>query len=137
MKKNVIRIVCFLLTIFATGLWSLNAQEQKAEPPYVIIVEWDVAPENVEKLLDLLTEMQTETFENEEGCITYDILQSEANPAKIFIYETYENEAAFNKHINSTYFQEIVPKEIKPLIKAEKITKVILLNPDEEGDAEV
>lgn len=133
--KNILSyLVCFLL---ATISISVHAKHPENDSPYVIIVEWDVAPENMGKLLDLLTKMQTETLENESGCFVYDILQSEVNPTKIFIYEMYENETAFKKHINSGYFKEIVPKEIKPLIKAEKITKVILMNRHAEGDAKV
>lgn len=123
-----------MLISASTGI--LNAQNQAK--PYVIIVEFTFDEAKANQAIDLLSEMQLKTLENEEGCLVYDVLVSEENPAKVFIYESYESEAAFKIHSNSSYFKEIVAKKLKPLIKQEKITKVSPLNFEGElSDEEV
>lgn len=105
---------------------------QQMDEPYVILVEYAFAENDVDEAIELLSELQAHTLEKEVGCMVYDLLWNEDDHTKIIIYESYVNEAAFNEHINSSYFKEIVPKKLKPLIKEEKITKVIPLNQDDE-----
>jgi len=45
------------------------------------------------------------------------VLLSEEDPNTIFLYESYENEAAYKIHVNSTYYKNIVTKKLTPLIK--------------------
>ena len=108
------------------------AAAQMAEEPYVILVEYTFDEKDIDTAIELLSEMQTQTLENEEGCMVYDLLLSEDDPTTIFIYESYESEAAFKVHTNSKYYKVLVPTKIAPLIKKEKITKVIPLNQEEE-----
>lgn len=136
MKKQVF-IFCVLTAVFIfanTGF--LKAQSPGT--PYVILVEFTFDDAKVEQAIEWLSEIQSQTLENEEGCLIYDVLLSEEDPAKVFIYESYESEDAFKIHSTASYFNEIVVKKLKPLIKKEKINKVSPLNFDGElGDAEI
>ena len=105
-------------------------QAQTAGEPYVILVEFMLDEARLDEAIELLSDIQTQTLENEEGCLVYDVLLSEQEPARIFLYESYESEDAYNK--------EIVLKKLKPLIKSQKITKVFPLNfEDALDDAEI
>lgn len=130
MKTN---LMLFFSVLFF-GLWANQslAHAQQMDEPYVILVEYTFAENNVDEAIELLSDLQAHTLEKEVGCMVYDLLWNEDDHTKIIIYESYVNEAAFNVHINSAYFREIVPKKLKPLIKEEKITKVIPLNQDDE-----
>lgn len=136
MKKQI-----FLFCAFFVMLFSANSHYMKAQntsEPYVILVEFTFADENLEEAIELLSDMQMQTLENEEGCLVYDVLLSEEDPAIIFIYESYESEDAYTVHCNTPYFKEIVQKKLQPLIKTQKITKVFPLNFDGNlDDAEV
>lgn len=137
MKQIISFCLIALISAFATVL---QATAQDADGPYVIIVEFVFDEANIDNAIELLAEMQMQTLENEEGCLAYDVLLSDDEPTKIYIYENYENEAAFKLHSNSAYFKSIVQGKLKPLIKHEKITKVtpILQDGGETGvDAEL
>lgn len=132
MKKQ---SVLFMMVLFVSFLaHTSSAQSLNDEDPYVIIVEFTFDETNVDKAIDLLLEMQAQTLDNEEGCLVYDVMLSEENPAKIFIYESYENEAAFTKHQRSAYHKAIISEQLSPLLKESKVTKVIPLNQDENFD---
>lgn len=128
MKKNLFHIACLVLAMFAMHATAANAQNAENEQPHAVIVEWEVEEINVEKFVNLLTQLQTATLENESGCITYEILQNKAKPSQFFIYEVFENAAAYDAHIRSAHFKTLVSSQIKPLIKQEKITHTTPLN---------
>lgn len=125
MNKPVILFSTILCILF-TSLAVIQAQEN--EEQYAIIAEYTFDEKNVDSAIDLLLELQALTLENEEGCIIYDVLLSEEDRRKIFVYECYENEAAFEIHTNSIYFKAIVSAKLTPLVKDSKKTKVIPLN---------
>ncbi len=137
MQKKILWIsAIFMMSVFS--LPSTLAAQEVSEEPYVILVEYTVNAAHVDEAVDLLSEMQLQTLENEEGCLIYDVLLGIEDNTKIFIYESYQNEAAFKAHTNSKYFKEIVPVKLKPLIKQEKITRVSPLNFNAgEADAEM
>ena len=114
-----------LSLVFTQGLF---AQQTNEEKPVVLFVEFEFDAKNLDTALDLLTEMQEQSLENEEGCIAYDILLSEEKPNTVYIYECYESKAALKLHNNATYYKNIVEKKLKPIIKAQKILNLSPLN---------
>ena len=129
MKKKHILSGFILFVSLMANIGTITAQE--ADDPYVIIVEFTFDEKNVDKAIDLMLEMQAQTLGNEEGCIIYDVLLSEDDPSKIFLYESYENVMAFKVHENSVYYKTIVTKQLAPLIKESKVTKVVPLSQEE------
>lgn len=124
-----------LLLVGIAGTPSLKAQKAD-DVPYVIIVEFTFSEKTVDQAIEYLIEMQTQTLDNEEGCVAYDVLLSEDDATKIFLYESYENDAAYKKHTASPYFKSIVNQKLKPLIKAQKVSKVVPLGKEGIGDEE-
>ena len=129
MKKQI--VLCSLILFVAIVANIPSALAQDAEDPYVIIVEFTFDEKDADKAIDLLLEMQAQTLSNEEGCTIYDVLLSEDDPTKIFIYESYENASAFKLHESSTYYKAIVSKQLTPLVKESKVTKVIPLSQED------
>lgn len=129
MKKQIV-LFCMILAVgMMVNISSALAQE--AEDPYVIIVEFTFDVKDVDKAIELLLEMQTVTLENEEGCFVYEVLLSEDDPSKIFLYESYESEAAFKTHQKSTYHKTIITDQLSPLLKESRVTKVVPLHQEE------
>lgn len=102
----------------------MEFQPNTENQPYALLVELEVAQKNVQAVCEVLTELQNFALE-EKGCNAYEILQSEENSGKIYLYECYENLAAHNIHANSNYFRDIVPDKLNPLIMEKRITKVV------------
>ncbi len=110
---------------------SLSAQQKtmsENEKPIVLFVEFQFDANEMNLAVELLTEMQNQTIDNEEGCIAYDILLNSEEPNTIYLYECYENKAALDAHNNATYFKKIVGEKLPPLIKAQKILKLNPIN---------
>lgn len=122
--------VLFLI-VFSTFSHSLFAQQQNFDDqakPVVLFVEFQFDVKDMDLAVELLTEVQNQTYENEEGCITYDLHLSEENPTTIYIYECYENSAALKLHNSASYFKSIVEMKLVPIIKTEKILTLHPIN---------
>lgn len=136
MKKQIIPFFASLLLL--TGLFGfspLMAQESD-DVPYVIIVEFTFSEDNVDQAIEYLLEMQKQTLENEEGCSAYEVLLAEDDATKVFLYESYVNDAAYKKHTSSSYYKTIVTQKMKNLVKAQRVTKVVPLSKEEISDEE-
>lgn len=136
MNKRIFLFCALFLILLSANTRILKAQT--SGEPYVILVEFALDGARVDEAIELLSDIQLQTLENEEGCLVYDVLLSEEDPAKVFIYESYESEDAYKVHSNAPYFKEIILKKLKPLIKSQKITRVFPLNFEgESGDTEI
>lgn len=136
MKKQIFLFCALFVMLISTNTGILKAQT--TSEPYVILVEFILDEAKTDEAIELLSDIQLQTLENEEGCLVYDVLLCEEDSTKVFIYESYESEDAYKVHSSAPYFKEIVLKKLKPLIKSQKITKVFPLNFDGEfGDAEI
>ena len=110
---------------------NLSAQQKTVvdnNKPIVLFVEFEFETKDMNLAVELLTDMQNETIENEEGCIAYDMLLNVEEPNTIYLYECYENKVALDAHNNASYFKEIVEEKLSPLIKTKKILKLNPIN---------
>ena len=108
-----------------------SAQQSKMsnnEDPIALFLEFQFEAEDMDFAIELLTEVQNQTIENEEGCIAYDILLNNEEPNTIYLYECYENKAALNVHNNAVYYKNIVDKQLSPLIKGRRVLKLKPIN---------
>lgn len=128
--KNYFLIFCSLFLLFFHNTSTIIAQE--IGDPYVVLSEIDIDESNFDVVVDLLSELQKNTLEKEEGCIVFDVLLVENDFTKIFIYESYDDLLAFSSHTNSAYYKRIVNKDLKAYIKQETKTKVFPINNEVE-----
>lgn len=98
------------------------------EKPIVLFVAFEFQSKDMPLAIDLLTEMQKQTLENEEGCIAYHILLNDEEPYTIYLHECYKNSNALDIHNKAAYFDEIVNEKLAPIIKERKILKLNPLN---------
>ncbi len=129
MKKHILHLI--IISIMMVISSNLSAQQKKVsnnEKPIALFIEFQFETKDMNLAVELLTEMQNQTIEHEEGCIAYDILKNNEEPNTIYIYECYENKAALDAHNKASYFKEIVDKKLSTLIKEQKILKLNLIN---------
>lgn len=129
-----------VLLVFAMTLANISTTKAQLsgqdEEGVTLFVEFTFDEKDMDTALDLLSEMQMQVLENEEGCIAYDLLMSDDAPNKVFIYESYENKDALNKHNNTPYFKDIVKQKLPKYIKDSKIITMYPLNQDSGDDGE-
>lgn len=82
---------------------------------YVVLARWRIADGQIERVLELGRQMETHSRQ-EPGCRAYIVNQSLEDPALVVLYEQYDDEPAFQAHLASEHFQQIVPNEIVPLL---------------------
>ncbi len=139
MKQQLIKVflaTAALLLTYANGVIAQNDETAASPDGVVLFVEFSFDENDLDTAIELMTQMQSQVLENEEGCLAYDLLMSEEEPNKIFVYESYENQDAVKKHNNSPYFKEIVGGKLKKLIKNQTVKMLYLINTEENEAAE-
>ena len=65
---------------------------------FVVCVEFEIALQYLDEFLLAIRKNARLSMCDEEGCQQFDICQDQKNPASIFLYEIYDDAAAFELH---------------------------------------
>lgn len=129
MIKHIFSLITISFLLFMpSNLFAEHRIVANNEKPIALFVEFQFETKHMNQAIELLTEMQNQTIENEEVCIAYDVFMRDEEPNTIYIYEFYENIAALDIHNQTSYYKEIVGKKLPTLIKEQKILKLTPLN---------
>ena len=71
-----------------------------------ICVDFEIDPTNLDAFLSIIQKNASESVANEVGCHQFDMLQDPQNPTKIFLYELYDDAAAFDLHKKASHYLE-------------------------------
>jgi len=72
---------------------------------YVITVEFAIKPENRDRFLALVRENAAQSVGTEAGCRRFDVCVPEDGSSRVFLYEIYDDDAAFKAHMQTTHFK--------------------------------
>jgi len=97
--------LAFALAI-AASLSTAQAQNAAARKFYVVTVDFATAPENFEHFKQILDENAKASVADEPGCRQFDVYEIAASPNHLFLYEVYDDEAAFQQHMNAPHFKK-------------------------------
>jgi len=73
---------------------------------YVIIVDFEIEPDRLTEFLPLMRENAAASVRDEPGCQQFDICHDPDSPHHIFLYEIYDDRAAFEAHLASPHFRD-------------------------------
>ena len=73
--------------------------------PLVILVEFLVKPGFVTRFGKLISANAKASVEREAGCQRFDVLVGPENPRQFWLYEIYDDDAAFDHHLQSRHFK--------------------------------
>ena len=82
---------------------------------YCIAVRWTVKPGHEDEVRALAASMIAPS-NAEPGCQAYILHVDPADPAALFLYEQYDDEAAFQAHCASPHFKATVEARVFPLL---------------------
>ena len=71
---------------------------------YVLLVTIQIQPEHREAFLESMLDDARGSVNDEPGCLRFDVIQDETDPNKIYLYEVYKDEAAFQEHLKAPHF---------------------------------
>ncbi len=72
----------------------------------VIIATSQIKPEFREPFLAAIEEDATGSMQNEPGCLQFSIVQDEKDPNRIYLFEVYRDQAAFDTHRRMPHYLE-------------------------------
>ncbi len=72
---------------------------------YVIVVDFEVRPDRLAEFLPLMRHNADMSVRNEPGCRQFDVCTDPEAPHRIFLYEIYDDRAAFEAHLASPHFR--------------------------------
>ncbi len=73
---------------------------------YVVCVQVHVKPEHIDEFIQATRENYEGTRKYEPGNVRWDLLQSEEDPTRFFIYEVYKTKEDFPKHQETPHYQQ-------------------------------
>lgn len=71
---------------------------------FVVTVSFTVKPGFESRFHQAVLEQARNSLEREAACRVFDVCAHPEKTGKIFLYEIYDDEAAFQKHLDSSHF---------------------------------
>ena len=65
---------------------------------FVVCVEFEIEPGQTDVFLAAVRKNAEQSFNQEVGCQQFDVCQDRQFPNSVFLYEVYDDEAAFETH---------------------------------------
>jgi len=87
---------------------------------YVVAVKW-VARQGEEDRIAQILGVVAHLTRAEPGCLMYVVHRSLDDPRTFFLYEQYDDEAAFQAHRETDHFKQHVLGEALPLLEAREL----------------
>ena len=75
---------------------------------YVITVDFHLKSESRDKFLSLVRENAALSLANERGCRRFDVCVPLDGSPQVFLYEIYDDEAAFKAHLETPHYKSFV-----------------------------
>ncbi len=72
---------------------------------YVIVVDFRIKLERLAEFMPLMLENARLSRETEPGCRRFDVCVDPADSASVFLYELYDDRAAFEAHLGTSHFK--------------------------------
>lgn len=71
---------------------------------FSVVVLFDIKPGAEAAFLDLIRQNASASVRDEPGCRQFDVCADPTRPAEVFLYEVYDDEAAFEVHKTTPHF---------------------------------
>ena len=99
---------------------------------FVVVVDFEVKREDAEAFRELVLAQARNSLELEEACHVFDVAQPPDEPERFFLYELYDDEAAFQAHLESAHFLDFNAK-VEPMTVSKEVRTMDLVSGDREG----
>ncbi|XAH24524.1 putative quinol monooxygenase [Xylophilus sp. GW821-FHT01B05] len=70
-----------------------------------VLVDFQIQPAHAEAFAEAIAHNARESVAQEPGCHRFDVCRDPADPGTFFLYELYDDQAAFAAHLAAPHFQ--------------------------------
>ena len=85
---------------------SQRAPAQSATGPFVLLVELEIVPAELENYKAAVKENSQTAVREEPGCREHNVVFEKNNPTHIFVFEIYDSAEALAAHLASAHFKK-------------------------------
>ena len=86
---------------------------------YLVAVTFRIRPDRIDAFLPRVAQQARDSLE-EPGCRRFDVWQAPGEPARVFLYEIYDDRAAFDAHLASPHFRAF-DAEVGPWVQDKQV----------------
>ena len=91
-----------------TGEAPANLPKDREKIMYVIIASMQIKQGHKEELVEALLEDAKASVSNEPGCSRFDVIQDAGDTNRVWLYEVYDDEAAFQAHLKTPHLNKLL-----------------------------
>lgn len=100
---------------------------------YVIVVDFRLHPGKYADFRRLIDDNARASAQSEPGCRRFDVLEPKGEADRIFLYEIYDDRAAFEAHLKTPHFASF-NRDSAPLVAGKKIYEYDLVCEGSEAE---
>lgn len=82
---------------------------------YSLLLKTQLQPDTLDRFMEAMRVNAASSVRDEPGCLVFDVMQDRSQPDLVWLYEVYEDEAAFEAHMRTAHFLASRPL-LEPLI---------------------
>lgn len=71
-----------------------------------VTVEFHVKPQHVDAFHNAVLQQAEASLQNESACRQFDVCVDLVDRTHVFLYEIYDNQAAFDEHLQTSHFDQ-------------------------------
>jgi len=94
---------------------------------FVVTVEFIASTDQVDAFVDRVQQQARDALDREPDCRTFDVCMDPERPRRIFLYEVYKDEGAFQAHLESEHFKAF-DAEVAPWVVEKNVATWRRLN---------
>jgi (4S)-4-hydroxy-5-phosphonooxypentane-2,3-dione isomerase len=87
---------------------------------YVVIVDFKIKSERLAEFMPLMLENARASRDSEPGCRVFDVCTDPKDPTAVFLYEVYDDRAAFDAHLATAHFKRFDPA-VAPMVASKAV----------------
>ena len=87
---------------------------------YVVTVHFEIEPDRLDAFMPLMRANAEASVRDEPGCRRFDVCVDPDDPTHVFLYEVYDDRAAFDAHLASVHFKEF-DAAVAPMLAAKAV----------------
>lgn len=90
---------------------------------YCVAVVFELDPERAEAFHARVLQQSEDSLREEPGCRVFEVWTAAGAPETVFLYEIYDDAAAFDAHLASAHFAAF-DADIAPMVRAKTVTRL-------------